>query len=194
MVSKRPPQFIMSASAVGQLPDHGLCEVAFAGRSNVGKSSLLNGLLGKAKLVRTSRTPGRTQLLNLFAWGEDLALVDLPGYGYAKLSQTQRRQMQAMIRAYIVERRLLRGLVLVLDARREMATDDDVAMAQLAMAQHRAVLVALTTVDCVAKPRRLHHARLLEASIGAPPGSAVLCSGRSGEGLDELQRRVEELL
>jgi GTP-binding protein len=185
--------FITSAARVDQLPDHDLCEIAFVGRSNVGKSSLLGALLGQSKLVRTSRTPGRTQLLNLFTFQDKFALVDLPGYGYAKLSKLQRRQLHTMIRTYVKERQLLRGLVLVLDARREAATADDQAMAAWAMQQGRALLLAVTKADCVAKPRRLHQARRLEQSIGAPAGSAVLCSGHTQEGLEELYGRLAEL-
>ncbi len=186
-------QFVMSAPNFEGLPDHGLPEVAFAGRSNVGKSSLVGNLLGSPKLVRTSRTPGRTQLLNLFVHKDELAVVDLPGYGYAKLSHTDRRRMSAMMRAYIAERHCLRGVVLVLDARRDGVSVLDAEMAQWAVEHHRPVLLAVTKCDLVPKNRRLHQARLLEKTLGVPEGATLLCSSKSHEGLKELHGRMMEL-
>src|SRR5687767_11451889 len=93
--------FVASAPRVEVLPSTGMPEIAFIGRSNVGKSSLIGLLLGRAKLVRTSRTPGRTQTLNLFSFEERIAVVDLPGYGYAKLSKAQRAQMEEMVQGYL---------------------------------------------------------------------------------------------
>jgi GTP-binding protein len=168
-------------------------EVAFAGRSNVGKSSLVGTLMGQPKLVRTSRTPGRTQLLNLFVHRDLLAIVDLPGYGYAKLSHTDRRRLSLMMREYVAARTCLRGVVVVLDARRETPSELDLEMVSWAMQANRQVLLAVTKCDLVPKTRRLHQTRLLEKAMGVPQGCALMCSSKSQEGLKELHRRLMEL-
>ena len=109
------PKFIASGTRSEHLPMSGY-EVAFAGRSNVGKSSLVCSLLGRQKIARTSKTPGRTQTLNLFETGLGWMLVDLPGHGYAKLSKKQRAELAEMLSLYITERRNLSGVVLIVDA------------------------------------------------------------------------------
>lgn len=116
--------FVGSFPRLAQLPpDHGR-EVAFAGRSNAGKSSALNAITGRRNLARTSATPGRTQLLNVFDLGGDRRLVDLPGYGYAKAPESARRNWERLVAAYLTERRALAGIVLVLDVRRGLTTLD----------------------------------------------------------------------
>jgi GTP-binding protein len=186
-------EFITSAPTHARLPEHGLPEVAFAGRSNVGKSSLVGTLMGQPKLVRTSRTPGRTQLLNLFIHRDLLAIVDLPGYGYAKLSHTDRRRLSLMMRQYVAARACLRGVVVVLDARRETPSELDCEMVTWAMQANRQVLLAVTKCDLVPKNRRLHQTRLLEKAMGVPQGCALMCSSKTQEGLKELHRRLMEL-
>lgn len=186
-------RFVMSAPNVAGLAHEGLPEVAFTGRSNVGKSSLVGSLMGKPQLVRTSRTPGRTQLLNLFVWDDRLSIVDLPGYGYARLSQTERKRMDVMARTYMADRDTLRGVVLVLDCRREDVTDLDRLMAGWILQHNRPLLLAATKCDLVPKNRRLHFLRKLEKAMGVPPGWAVMCSGKTREGQDELRKRLWEL-
>jgi GTP-binding protein len=187
-------RFVTSAPTVSGLPALGLPEIAFAGRSNVGKSTLLGTVLRQPRLVRTSRTPGRTQLLNLFSFEDRMALVDLPGYGYAKLSKTKRRMLQEAIRGYIAEREGLLGVVLLLDARRESVTDDDRRIVEWVLQHERGLLVTLTKIDLVAKNRRLHHVRRIEKALGIPAGQALACSGQTGEGRDELVAQLSELV
>ncbi len=127
----RRAAFVLSAQRVSQLPDDSRCEVAFAGRSNAGKSSVINTLCANARLARTSRTPGRTQAINCFRVGEGHYLVDLPGYGYAKVSQAQRRHWGQELGRYFTTRAPLHGLLLVLDIRR-LLTDLDWQMIHLA--------------------------------------------------------------
>lgn len=186
-------QFIMSAPNVEGLAQDNLPEVAFTGRSNVGKSSLVGALMGKPQLVRTSRTPGRTQLLNMFVWDEKLSIIDLPGYGYARLSKTERERMDVMSRGYMRDRANLRGVVLVLDCRRDDVTDYDQRMASWILQHNRPLLLAMTKCDLVPKNRRLHFLRKLEKAMGVPPGWAVMCSSKSREGQDELRKRLWEL-
>lgn len=186
-------RFVASAPVLAVLPDVGLPEVAFAGRSNVGKSSLIGMLLGQPGLVRSSRTPGRTQHLNLFVFEERLAVVDMPGYGYAKLSKTQRAHMSALIASYLDGRQALRGVVLVLDARREEVSPLDVETAHAVTERHIPLLVAVTKVDLVPKNRLRHQVARIERSLGTGEG-ALLCSAVSGDGRRELVARLEELI
>jgi len=120
----RAARFVLSASRVAQLPADSRAEVAFAGRSNAGKSSVINALSGNAKLARISKTPGRTQALNCFRLAPERYLIDLPGYGYAKVSHAQRNHWHHELGRYFLEREALRGLVLVVDARRGLSELD----------------------------------------------------------------------
>jgi GTP-binding protein len=116
--------FITSAPALASCPLPGMPEIAFAGRSNVGKSSLINCLLNRKGLVRTSSTPGRTQLLNFFEINETLYFVDLPGYGFAKAPRSVREQWQPMVHGYLQGRKSLRAVVWLLDVRRDPSPED----------------------------------------------------------------------
>lgn len=187
------PKFIASAPSFSKLPELDLPEIAFAGRSNVGKSSLIGRLIGQASLVRTSRTPGRTQMLNLFQVDNNWAFVDLPGYGYAKLSKTQRKDLQIMIADYLARRETLRAVVLVLDARRTKVSDDDISAADW-VAHHGKILVpAITKCDLVPKNKRLNNVRQIEKQFGLGAGEAVVCSSKSGEGKRALYSRLIEV-
>ncbi len=187
------PRFVASAPALVHLPDVGLPEVAFAGRSNVGKSSLIGMLLGQPGLVRSSRTPGRTQHLNLFVFEERLAVIDMPGYGYAKLSKAQRAHMQNLITTYLDGREALRGVVLVVDARREEASPLDVETATLVRERGIPLLVAVMKVDLIPKNRLRHQVSRIEASLGVGDVT-VSCSAVRGDGRRELLARLEELI
>ena len=114
----RDAEFLTSAGRLSQCPNDQGWEVAFAGRSNAGKSSAINSLTGNRKLARTSKTPGRTQLLNFFSLGDQQRLVDLPGYGFAKVPVAVKRQWTRELERYLQERRSLRGLILLMDVRR----------------------------------------------------------------------------
>ena len=120
----RSAKFICSAVTPEQYPLTDLPEVAFAGRSNVGKSSLINKILNRKKLVRTSKTPGRTQLLNFFEINGIYRFVDLPGYGYAKVPDEVRKRWRPMVETYLTTRENMRGIVLLLDLRRMPSRED----------------------------------------------------------------------
>ncbi|PJB72254.1 MAG: YihA family ribosome biogenesis GTP-binding protein [Alphaproteobacteria bacterium CG_4_9_14_3_um_filter_47_13] len=116
--------FVVGVASLDQLPESGFQEIAFAGRSNVGKSSLVNALTGRKTLARMSHTPGRTQQLNFFNLGDALYLVDLPGYGYAKVSKAQKKEWDTLIRAYLRGRPALRCVFMLIDSRHGLKDSD----------------------------------------------------------------------
>ena len=146
-------EFAVSAVKASQYPKDGLDEIALAGRSNVGKSSLINTLLQRKNLARTSSSPGKTQTLNFYRVGSDQAdfyLVDVPGYGYAKVSKKQREEFGEMIQDYLETRAYLKGLILLIDGRHE-PTADDIAMYDYAQYLNLPILVVATKMDKIKK-------------------------------------------
>ena len=135
-------EFILSASTTRQFPAPTLPEIAFAGRSNVGKSTLSNSLLNRKKLVETSATPGKTQLINFFKINEQFYFVDLPGYGYAKVPEGVRRKWQNLVEAYLSERETLRNVVLIIDCRHNPTVQDRQLLEWLEYYQRPSLIVA----------------------------------------------------
>lgn len=142
--------YAISAVKEEQYPEDYLPEIALAGRSNVGKSSLINSLLGRKNLARTSSQPGKTQTLNFYIVNQDFYLVDVPGYGYARVSQVQRQKFGEMIQDYLETRENLKGLILLTDSRHQ-PTKDDVAMYNYALYLNLPILVICTKIDKVKK-------------------------------------------
>lgn len=138
--------FLISAANIRQAPQDDGFEVAFIGRSNSGKSSAINALCNQNKLCRTSKTPGRTQLLNFFRLDENRRIVDLPGYGYAKAPSIEKIQWQERITDYLTHRNCLRGLILLMDIRHPI-TDYDVNFISWCMNQNKSIYVLLTKAD-----------------------------------------------
>jgi GTP-binding protein len=167
-------------------------EVAFAGRSNAGKSSAINRITGRKALARTSKTPGRTQLVNFFGLGEDARLVDLPGYGFAKVPESMRRHWRTLMESYFSGRRSLVGLFIVMDCRRPL-TEGDRQMIDWAEAAGCPVHVLLTKADKLSRGKAataLHGAR---RELG-PVASVQLFSALKGTGLDEARRALADML
>ena len=187
-------KFVAAGSKLADLPPTGKVEIAFAGRSNVGKSSLLNSLLQRRSLVRTSKTPGATRTINLFearlASGEAVVFADLPGYGYAQRSRTERASWGPMLEGYLDSRPELVALVILVDARRGLE-DDDVALAQFAVGLDRPLelVVCVTKLDKLPlskrKPALVRFGKTL-ADAGVRAGRPVGYSAISHEGRDEL--------
>lgn len=142
----RQARFLMSAAELSQLPPDQGAEIAFAGRSNSGKSSALNAIAGQKSLARTSKTPGRTQLINLFSITENMALVDLPGYGYAKVPRNIRAHWNRTLPQYLSTRKALRGLILIMDIRHPLR-DFDLQMLDWSRHAGLAVHILLTKAD-----------------------------------------------
>jgi len=178
-------KFVTSAFAPEGYPRWDRAEVALAGRSNVGKSSMLNALAGAKSLARTSRTPGRTRALNFFAVGDDLAIVDLPGYGFAKMARTEAARVASMMNDYLGRGEHLAGLVLLIDARRGPEREE-LHLATLAAGRGVKLIAVATKCD---KLRRSERAAALARfkPLGIEP---ILCSALDGEGIDDLRRRI----
>lgn len=189
--------FTQSAPSIRECPPESGAEVAFAGRSNAGKSSAINTLTNNGKLARTSKTPGRTQLINYFSLGEDQRIVDLPGYGYAKVGRNMKEQWQRNLSEYLHERQCLKGLVLMMDIRHPMQ-EFDALMINWAAEAGMPVHILLTKADKL--KRGPANATLLavrkqmqEAGI-ADQVTAQCFSSLKRTGVDDLKRKLQEWL
>jgi len=186
-------RFLTSAVAPSQYPAGLLPEVAFSGRSNVGKSSLINALLGRKGLVKTSSTPGRTQTLNFFEVNEAFVFVDLPGYGWAKAPEAVRRRWRPMVESYLSERAQLKGVVVIMDIRREPSEGDIQLLEWLAHKNIPAIRV-LTKADKISQPRRLQQFASVRRKLPFAGDEPVLFSAVTGEGKKELWKRLLPLV
>ncbi len=188
-------EFVTSVADLKQLPGADLPEVAFAGRSNVGKSSLINALTGRRQLARTSQTPGRTQQINLFDLGGRLMLVDLPGYGYAQAPKAAVADWQALVRRYLRGRSVLLRTCVLVDARHGFKDVDRTFMALLGEA---AVVyqVVLTKVDQLRAGELSDLLAMLAAELARRPGAhpeLIATSARTGLGIDRLRAELAAL-
>ena len=201
------PRYIGSFPRADAPLDPPLPEVAFIGRSNVGKSSLLNALVGR-RIAKTSGTPGKTRALNVFrvdmGRGEkgevseplpsplSLYFLDLPGYGYARAGKEQRADFRRLLR-YALDRERLRGVVWLLDIRHPPSVDDRTMQDTLAEGE-RHVLAALTKGDKLSTAQRRDRERELREELGLPADQVIVTSAKTGEGIGELREAIEELV
>lgn len=202
MVKVIAAEFLRTATRRAEWPAERLPEIAFVGRSNVGKSSMLNALARRDGLARVSSTPGRTQALQFFrilrqespaARPRPLRFCDLPGYGFAKVSRQERDRWATMIEEYLREREGLVAVVLIVDARHDPPASDREALAFLA-AQGRRVLVAATKIDKLPKARRFGAVRAAAAALGVAAADVVPFSAVEGTGTDALWSRIVALV
>lgn len=182
-------EFVLSAARPGDYPPPDLPEVCFAGRSNVGKSSLLNVLLGRRRLVKVSSRPGKTRLINFFRVDDAWSLVDLPGYGYAAVSRTERRAFGERVEAYLRTRTSLRACVLLLDVRHPPREEECLFLESLSAWDVRSILVA-TKVDKVSKTARGGRVQSLADRLGVTPKAITPFSAPTREGREALWRRI----
>ena len=180
------------ATVDGWRPETTLPEIAFAGRSNVGKSSLLNRLVRRKAFARVSRTPGRTREINFFEVNGRFVLADLPGYGYARISKERRAEWRPLIEGYLRRSPSLRGVVLLIDARRD-PTDDDLQMLDFLSEVGAPTIVALTKVDKLGTSARAARIRLLTAALGLDDDQVIPFSAHTGLGRDELAAAIVSL-
>ncbi|MGD0119894.1 MAG: ribosome biogenesis GTP-binding protein YihA/YsxC [Candidatus Binatus sp.] len=178
-------EFVTSAFALDGCPRWKRAEVALAGRSNVGKSSLLNALAGVKGLARTSKTPGRTRCLNFFSVNDTLALCDLPGFGYAKMSHEDAAKIASMMQEYIHGRVNLAAIAILIDCRRG-PQQDELELAQMAEERGIAVIPVATKSDKLRRSDRAGALKRFDPMRARP----IFCSTTSGEGIDDLRRRI----
>jgi GTP-binding protein len=186
-------EFIKSAVKPKHYPADDLPEIAFAGRSNVGKSSLINTLLNRKRLVKTSRTPGRTQLINFFLINTEFSFVDLPGYGYAKVPASVRRSWGPMIETYLSTRQALRGVVLIMDIRRTPGLQEVNFVEWLHHYNNPSILV-LTKVDKLSKTNRIKQHRANANALGVDVDDLIMFSAKSRLGKDAVWNAIERLI
>jgi GTP-binding protein len=177
----------------GWRPESSLPEVAFAGRSNVGKSSLLNSLVRRKSFARVSRTPGRTREINFFRVNNTFVLVDLPGYGYARISKAKKAEWRPMIESYLRRTTQLRGIVLLLDIRRE-PSEDDRAMLDFLAELGVPTIVALTKADKLTKADARDQVAQVSRMLALEPDQVIQFSAQTGEGRVELLEAIMQLV
>jgi len=186
-------EFIKSATRPGNYPPIELPEIAFAGRSNVGKSSLINVLVNRKSLVRTSSTPGRTQLINFFNVNNQFSLVDLPGYGYAKVPVAVKKAWGPMIRTYLEVRESLHGVVFIFDIRR-VPREEDLRMLDWLEEFGVPTIPVITKMDKINRSQREKHIKLIVEETGLPQDAFSLFSAHTREGCEEIWERIEAAL
>lgn len=185
----RIAEFVSSFVNTSTLPEDNQPEVAFAGRSNVGKSSLINCLVGRKGMAKTSSTPGKTRMLNYYAIDNAMYLVDLPGYGYARVSQAEKKRWGSLIEDYLTSRDQLRGVIQLVDIRHPPSADDIIMWQFLAQIQVPAVVVA-NKADKISRGQWLKHEKIIRETLGLGQGKIILFSTETQKGVDEVQNTI----
>ncbi len=186
-------EFVTSAAKKSQYPPEGLPEIAFAGRSNVGKSSLINVLVNRKRLVKTSSTPGRTQLVNFFDINDYITFVDLPGYGYARVPASVKKKWGPMIETYLSGRNTLKGVVVILDIRRTPREEEHNLIAWL---EHYSIakILVLTKADKLSKTKQGKRRIAVAGSLAVDSSELILFSAKSRRGRENVWQAIESLL
>jgi GTP-binding protein len=184
-------EFIKSATKPSEYPAGNFPEVAIAGKSNVGKSSLINTLVNRKNLARTSSSPGRTQSLNFFRVNDKLSLVDLPGYGYAKVALETRKSWKPMVESYLQVREEIRLVILIMDARRGASPDD---LDLLDWLDHHRIpsLIVFTKADKLSQLERARQRKNLAENSLLAGRTHLFFSAQTGEGKEELWKKIQE--
>jgi GTP-binding protein len=186
-------RFLTSMRKKADYPATGLPEIAICGKSNVGKSSLINYLTNNSKLAKVSGTPGKTRLVNFFVLNEAFVLVDLPGYGYARVSQQEKRSWAEMVETYLKTSQNLRALLILLDIRHQ-PTEDDKLMLNWASIYGLSVIVVATKADKIAKTKRPAALKALCAALSDVTYPAVAVSSLSKLGAQALLDEIEKAI
>ena len=186
-------EFVKSAVKPSQYPPANFPEIAFSGRSNVGKSSLINTLLNRKRLVKTSSTPGRTQLINFFVVNNLISFVDLPGYGYAKVPASVQKKWGPMIETYLLTRETLKGVVLIIDVRRTPGMEELQFIDWLSSFDIPAILI-LTKADKLSKAKQIKRQLAIAETLEVDKDNLILFSAKTGRGKNDVWDAVEKLL
>ncbi|PAF19865.1 ribosome biogenesis GTP-binding protein YihA/YsxC [Terribacillus saccharophilus] len=187
-------EIVISAVSKKQYPETHMPEIALAGRSNVGKSSFINKMINRKNLVRTSQKPGKTQTLNFYKINERFHFVDVPGYGYAKVSKKERNAWGVMLEEYFTERENLKAVVLLVDIRHE-PTKDDVAMYEFLKHYELPVVVVATKLDKIPKGKRVQHIKRAASKLQLLQEDIILpFSSETGEGKEEAWGVLKKFL
>ncbi len=176
---------------VNQLPEGNLPEIALAGRSNVGKSSLINKICQRKRLAKSSSTPGKTRTINYYLIDEKWFLVDLPGYGYARVSQAEKARWQRMVEAYFKQRKQLKGVIQLIDIRHNPG-ENDILMKDWLLNLQIPVLIVATKADKISRGARAKHLAVIRKTLELPDTPLVF-SAQTGEGVDESLAALAEL-
>jgi GTP-binding protein len=185
--------FVKSAVKPSHYPPGILPEIAFAGRSNVGKSSLINTLVNRKRLVKTSSTPGRTQLINFFNINNAFSFVDLPGFGYAKVPESIKRTWGPMVETYLTTRKTLKGVVLIMDIRRIPGIQELEFIEWLRYHSIPGILI-LTKADKLSKPKQMNQHIAVTKSLGIDRDDLILFSAKTRMGKDATWAAIEKLI
>lgn len=176
-----------------KLPENTLPEIAFAGKSNVGKSSLINGLMNRKSFARISATPGKTQTINFYNINQELYLVDLPGYGYAKVSEKEKQKWGKMIERYLHNSKQLRAVFLLIDIRHDPSANDK-QMYDWILSQGYHPIIIATKLDKLKRSQVPKHVKAVRQGLGLEPGAALIpFSAVTKQGRDEIWELAEEL-
>ncbi|MBW2465933.1 MAG: YihA family ribosome biogenesis GTP-binding protein [Deltaproteobacteria bacterium] len=186
-------RFLTSVFDLKQLPPPDLPEIAFAGRSNVGKSSLINKLIKRKNFVKTSARPGKTQSINFFLLAGSIYLVDLPGYGYAKVSKKMQAAWQVLISGYLAKRENLKCVIVIVDLRHAMKASD-LQLVDWLRSQNVPFLLVYTKADKLSANQRSKNAAILDAGFGLPAKERVMFSAKTGMGRDSLIQSLDSFL
>ena len=181
--------FITSATKPSQYPPAGSPEIAFAGRSNVGKSSLINALVNRKHLVKTSSTPGRTQLLNFFEINGNISFVDLPGYGYAKVPASVRKKWGPMIETFLSTRTTLKGVVLIMDIRR-IPRQEELDLMHWLNSYAIPIIAVLTKSDKLSKTKQFKQQSTVAKYLDMDPKELILFSTKSRQGKEIVWKAI----
>ncbi|WP_022793158.1 ribosome biogenesis GTP-binding protein YihA/YsxC [Marinococcus halotolerans] len=187
-------ELVISAVSPKQYPEGGLPEIALAGRSNVGKSSFINSLLARKNLARTSSKPGKTRTLNFYNIEDRFLFVDVPGYGYAKVSKSERAAWGEMMEEYLKSRDVLKAAFMIIDFRHE-PTKDDIAMYDYLKFHELPVVIIATKADKITKNKRPRHLKRVKETLKLQPeDQTVVFSAETAQGKDEAWRAIEQFI